>query len=515
MFVDLKKAWPRLGWLTGPIFEKELRVSSRRRRNYWLRSVYILLLTAFVVVVWMSVVEYRGNATFQQSRMAVAGKKIIMTIVLFQFAATQLLAVIMLSTAISDEVYHRTLGLLMTTPVNSLQIVMGKVLSKLLQLLLLLGLTLPALAIVRVFGGVSWSYLLSSVCITLTGVVFAGSLSLLASITNRRAYAVIVRIMFVLGCFYFVLPTAVAAVLRVIVVPGAGFLGNANSPVVRGLMAALSHLNPFYAISQTTQQMLSPGGAGRFYWPIHCAVILGLSVLILGWAVKVVRKVALRQATGQLVLTPKGKKTRRTRRAGAAAACEPVSFGPVKRVVGPPVVWKELRAPFIQGVDNRNSYIGLALAIVALGVTYWTSARAHALAENFAHVSYGQLFVFMGIVVSVVFSATRITSEKESQTWPLLLTTPLGNGDILLGKAASAFRRCLPIWGLLAGHMVLFVLVGYIHPIAIVHVEGAFFSKNSDSEIRRAVVVEITYFHEADPIAVCGLRYARLGLILK
>jgi len=41
--------WSRFekGWLTGPIFDKELRVSSRRRRNLALRFSYILLLTAF------------------------------------------------------------------------------------------------------------------------------------------------------------------------------------------------------------------------------------------------------------------------------------------------------------------------------------------------------------------------------------------------------------------------------------------------------------------------------------
>ena len=35
-------------WLTGPIFGKELRVSSRRRRNYVLRFVYLMLLTGFL-----------------------------------------------------------------------------------------------------------------------------------------------------------------------------------------------------------------------------------------------------------------------------------------------------------------------------------------------------------------------------------------------------------------------------------------------------------------------------------
>lgn len=470
MLAGLKKAWPQSGWLTGPIFGKELRVSSRRRRNYWLRSVYVLLLTVFVTVVWMSIVDYRGTAAFQQSRMAAAGKQIVTTIVIFQFVATQVLAVIMLSTAISDEVYHRTLGLLMTTPISSLQIVMGKVLSKLLQLLLLLAITLPVLAIVRVFGGVSLGYLLSSFCITFTAVLLAGALSLAFSISNRRAYAVIVRTTFVLGCFYFALPLGVAATLRDNLVPGLGILGGTQSSMSNTILIILAHLNPFCGIFETTWRAMTPGRMLSFHWPLHCAASLGMTLVILGWAVRVVRNVALRQATGQLNLSAKAKKSRRKRRGAGTAAAETLSVGPVKRVVGPPVIWKELRAPFIQGVNNRNSYIGLSMAILALLVTYAATAREGVLDENFAHTSYGLLFVLMGIIFSVVFSATQITSERESQTWPLLLATSLRDRDILLGKAISAFRRCLPIWGLLAGHMVLFVLVGYIHPVAIVHV---------------------------------------------
>ena len=40
---------------------------------------------------------------------------------------------------------------------------------------------------------------------------------------------------------------------------------------------------------------------------------------------------------------------------------------------------------------------------------------------------------------------------------------------ILLGKAVGVFRKCMPIWLLLAGHLILFVSFTYIHPIAIIH----------------------------------------------
>ncbi len=453
-------------WVTGPIFDKELRVSSRRRRNYSLRFFYILVLTIFIAVVWLSVVDVQGNATVQQSRMAGAGKKIVTTIVIFQFVAMQILAVIMLSNAISDEVYHRTLGLLMTTPINGLQIVMGKVLSRLLQLILLLAITLPILAVVRVLGGVSWGYLLSSLCITLTAAVFAGSLSLLMSIENRRTYAVIMRTMFTLGSFYFVLPVMLGALWG----RGFSFLSVAHSLQKSMLTAVMVHVNPVAGILITTSQMLSPSVRGLPYsWPLQCVVMLGLSALILAWAMAVVRKVALRQATGQLDAWFKPKKRKHKTPAPAATGMEDSPLGAIKRVQGPPVVWRELRAPFIYGVDNRNSYIGLAITLIALLFTYLASARAGCLDEGFVHVAYLMLFVFLGGVVNAVFAATRITSEKESQSWLLLLATPLSDGDILFGKAVSAVRRCLPIWGLLAGHMILFVAIRYIHAIGIVH----------------------------------------------
>ncbi len=446
-------------WLTGPIFGKELRVASRRRRQYVLRFLYILALTVFVGVVWLSVVPYEGNASFVQSRMAAAGQRIVTTIVFFQFFAMQILAVVLLSSAISDEVYHRTLGILMTTPINSLQIVMGKLLSRLLQLVLLLVISLPILAIVRVLGGVSWGYLLSSLGITLTAAIFAGSLSLLFSIRNRHAYGVIVRTMFTLACLYVVLPALLGFAVGYFF-SRAGINLGSRSGAMTVLGPIVVSLNPISSMAAITEQMFSPRGPVIFSLPVHCGFMLGLSALVLGRAMAVVRKVALRQAVG--IADSSGAPNPKS------AIRNPPSGG-VRRVVGPPVVWKELRAPFIQGIDSRNSYIGLAMAIVALVFTYLSSAQAKSLGEDFTHIIYVMLFIFIGGLVNIVFSATRITTEKESQAWSLLLATPLSDWDILFGKAVSAFRRCLPIWGLLAGHLLLFTLAGYIHPVAIFH----------------------------------------------
>ena len=105
-------------WLTGPIFDKELRISSRRKRNYVLRIAYLGILLLLVIAIWANMVDRRsGNAVYQASRLSEAGLAITMTVVVFQFYAAQILAAIMLSNSISDEIYNKTLGALMSTPI--------------------------------------------------------------------------------------------------------------------------------------------------------------------------------------------------------------------------------------------------------------------------------------------------------------------------------------------------------------------------------------------------------------
>jgi len=454
--------------LTGPLFDKELRVSSRRRRNYALRFVYVILLTFFVAIVWLGVVESEYSPVYQKSRMALAGKRIITTIVWFQFITTQLLAVIMLSTSISDEVHHRTLGLLMTTPMGSLQIVMGKLFSKLLQLILLLAISLPLLAVVRVFGGVPPGYLISSLCITLTAVIFAGSVSLFFSINNRRSYVVIIKAVVTLGVLYAFIPIITGAFFSADLIGGRTAPNTSSWPIVLFL-----HVNPFGAMSVNTAMMMSPVmpvAIPVFYWSAHCALMLGGSAILIALSVKIVRKVALRQATGQLDLLPKLRVSKKQKKKSARRSRNSQErFGIVRPVKGSPVLWKEIRAPMIRGVNGRNSIIGLVVTIIALFITYGVCKKENFLQEGFVHVVYVLMFLIIGTIFTMVLSATTITSEKESSAWPIMLATSMDDWHILLGKAGGVFRRCLPIWLLLAGHVLLFMSIRYIHPIAIVH----------------------------------------------
>lgn len=473
--IKLFSRFSGLGKITGPIFDKELRVSSRRRRNYVLRFIYLLALTIFVALVWMNTVRFHAgsSAVHNISRMAEAGKVIIATVAWFQFCALQLIGVILLSNSISDEINHKTLGTLMTTPISSFQIVMGKLFSKLWQLMILMAISIPILAIVRVFGGVPWNYIISSVCITFSATVFAGSVSMFYSIRTKRAYAVILKTLFTGGVLFAFVPFML------------GWLFFSHGPGQSFLLIA--YANPFIAMGYETAMMTTPMarmGAPEIYWQAHCLVMLGLSAVVLLRTTVAVRKIALRQATGDVNPFNRKRKTAgkpapvaAKSQAGppplpgqqAAAGYAVVDENPtgrIRRVKGSPILWKELRTPLIAGNKSR-SIIGLVLALIALLITYIVCINTDCLDENETHTVYGIIFVLMGTICTSVFAATPITAEKEARTWPILLCTAQTDWAILWGKAGGVFRRCLPIWLLLTIHTIIFIVVGYIHPIAL------------------------------------------------
>jgi ABC-2 type transport system permease protein len=425
---------PVLSWPTGPIFDKELRVSSRRKRNYILRSAYILLLSMFILSVWYGTVGPRSysSAVYAVSRLALAGRQVIITIVWFQFIACQLIAIVMLSSSISDEVRTGTLSVLMTTPIGGFQIVAGKLLSKLLQLILLLAISLPLLAIVRIFGGVSWDYVVSSVCITLTATLLAGALSFLLSMTYRHAYTVILVTMSV----YILLFGALSGLFNMLAVKG---MSSIDSQATQSLLALT---NPFVAFAASNAKFTQSGVSSFFSWPLHCLLMLAVTGVLVAVSIWRVRKAAtagtfnsatklhsvgaIEHALGRIFYT-----------AGAEFANHDII--PVE---GPPIVWKEMRKGFI----GRSR--GEAMIFVLLGGAFFIAAALILLGTS-RNLFLPRYFIYAFYMVVMIrmaaFSAGSITVEKESRTWPVLLTTSLEDKDIIRGKAIAAFRRNAPL----------------------------------------------------------------------
>jgi ABC-2 type transport system permease protein len=427
-------------WLAGPILDKELRVASRQRKYYLLRFAYVGLLTLVTMQFWYIVTAAGGGASgvVQVSRLGQAGKTIIATIVWFQFLTGQILAAVLLSDAISSEIRRRTLEDLLVTPLRATHIVLGKLLSRLVQLVLLLAISLPVLALVRVFGGVPWDYVVSGLCITLTGSIFAGSLSLLCSITNRHAHQAVLAVV----VWYLVVWGILAWVL----------MGLARTGLFSSVPVAfvLSLTNPFLALlGRTTAMIVGPSGATTMAPPLlHCLTILALAGAVLALSVWRVRRAALVGPAGAR------REAKARDRRGAGARRRKTSQA-IRRVKGAPVVWKE----------SCTSRLQARRQILFHGVL-WVAVAGFILvmAAFFGPQMYGSFFIPIAILQLLfvirlgVAAAGAVVREREARTWPILLTTPLSDEEIVKGKVIAALRRNLPLLiPLLAFYLLVFV----------------------------------------------------------
>ena len=488
--------------LTGPIFEKELRVSSRRKRNYFLRFAYLVLLTIFVAFTWFVTAKIGTSSSrvYQIARMSEAGKYMIITIVWFQFISIQFLAAVMLSTAINDEIYHRTLGLLMTTPISSVQIVIGKLLSRLLQLVLLLAISLPLLAVIRVFGGVPWNYVLSSLCITLTAAIFTGATSFLFSIYVRQAYVVIVQTLLVCFLFY-IIPPLILQLLRyvyiAVIIPDSVFY----------------YINPFTAMISGTALMLRPSFAAfTGSWQLHCAIMLALAGFLLAISILCVRKAARRQATGQAGIFATRKERRLADRKGKINADSIPATAKIRPVKGPPIIWREMISSFHKTGRIMAVLKAIILALVLIfvyGYCTYTGSWSH----NEVQLAFILTYFGMALLRTATSAATCITSEKEARTWPILMTTPLAGKYIAFGKIIGSCLQAWLFWLLLAAHMIIFTVAGCI-PLAaflpltslfisselLVSAVGVFFSSCFNRSSASAAINMILFFCFTVPI---------------
>jgi len=466
------------GGILGPSLAKELRSTSRRARHYVLRFVYVSLLALFVAAAWLKWTDPGASVSplYAASRMSEAGKQIIVGVVWFQFFAAQLAAIVLMSTSVSGEVSRRTLGVLMTTPLTGLQIVMGKLLGGTCQLLGLLAISFPVLAVVRVFGGVPWGFVVAGLCITLVACIFAAAVTMFFSILMRGTFLIV----------------AVSAATVLGISLGMSFLMILNLFLPQ--MTFLS--SPIVALGACTAEVFRPGswGAGASWqWLANCAVMLALTAVVVWICSKQVRRVALRQITGDLLWTapawpdlPSAAGPAKPPQLPSAAAPPrpvppkpppppkpapplraPPGPGQICPVAGSPIVWKDLSRRRLR--DQPVLIVAWALAGYVLLMMYVAAGEADGLGSKGAQRFFAVAYLLGLMVATAVLAAGTIAPEKQSGTWPLLLTTALSDWEILWAKVRCVWWKAWPIWAALSGHALVFSLFHILHPIVVVH----------------------------------------------
>src|SRR3954469_21334441 len=170
---------------------KELRGRVRGRRAFVVLTFYLLFLGVFAWA-WELVAErtYVQNASLQGGSAAFAsaqvGQEVFGALILIETLLVVFLAPAFTSGAISLEREKQTLDMLAATPISSLAIVVGKLLSALAYVFLLIAASIPLTAIVFVFGGVGPDDVLRAYAVLIVSALGLGSMGLFISASMQR-----------------------------------------------------------------------------------------------------------------------------------------------------------------------------------------------------------------------------------------------------------------------------------------------------------------------------------------
>jgi ABC-type transport system involved in multi-copper enzyme maturation permease subunit len=174
----------------GAVGVKELRGRMRGRRAFVILTIYLLLLGGFA---WMvELIMERTYATgFGSGTYATAaiGQGIFAALLMLETLQVAFLAPSATAGAISLEREKQTLELLVVTPISSLAIVIGKLLSALVYVWLLIAASIPLTAVVFLYGGVAPEDVLRGYLVLVVTALGLGAFGLFCSSLVRRTQA--------------------------------------------------------------------------------------------------------------------------------------------------------------------------------------------------------------------------------------------------------------------------------------------------------------------------------------
>ncbi|MDQ2965471.1 MAG: ABC transporter permease, partial [Chloroflexota bacterium] len=147
--------------------------------------------------------------------------------------------------AISLEREKQTLDLLATTPISSLSIVVGKLLSALTYLFILIFASIPMTAVVFVFGGVSPDDVVRGYVVLFATAIGLGSVGLFFSALMKRTQAATIATYF--GVLFVTLGSFFIFYFWNTMTDGSGTIGRGFGPFQGRPPEALVYLNPYYA----------------------------------------------------------------------------------------------------------------------------------------------------------------------------------------------------------------------------------------------------------------------------
>jgi ABC-type transport system involved in multi-copper enzyme maturation permease subunit len=449
--------------LIGPVFSREAMLAPRRPRTYTARVAYglallVLMTTAWLVLTGTQLIRDVGD-------LARFGMSLFQLLAPLQLAVAVFFSALLAASAVAQEKDRQTLVLLLLTKLTNSELVLGKLLASLLNVLMLLAAALPIFMLAALFGGISFSQIGRVYAVTVASVLVCGSLGSTLALWREKAYQSLAMTMLVLVLWL--------AAWRMVATGlfGATFWGISCETWAAGF-------SPWEAVLEATQPYLQTDPAlGWLGTPVNLFLVVAasLAVLLDGVAVVMVRVWnPSRQARSfrredetwqrASIWGAEYDASHPAREAGAGVPADPTAAvaAPAARkssssreVWDNPIIWREI-ATWAYGrkiLVVRLAYLLLfALAAGSLG---WMAASGQPITRAAGVTTLAPLFLLSLVLINAQ-AVSALTSERDVKALDLLLVSDLTPKEIVFGKLGGVLYNTkemvlLPI--LLCGYL--------------------------------------------------------------
>ncbi|MBQ3333579.1 MAG: ABC transporter permease subunit, partial [Thermoguttaceae bacterium] len=172
--------------LIGPVFTREVTIAPRRDRTFVARAVYgglllLLISTAWLVMAGTQLITDTGDF----SRF---GMNLFRLITPFQLVLMLFFSAVLSAGAVAQEKDRKTLLLLLLTRLSNSELVLGKLLASLLEVLLFLAISVPIFLMMALLGGISYPQIIKGLLVTLFGMLACGSVGSCVALWREKTF---------------------------------------------------------------------------------------------------------------------------------------------------------------------------------------------------------------------------------------------------------------------------------------------------------------------------------------
>ena len=416
-----------------PICMRLVQGGSRRMRHLYIRAGYLAVM---IVVLTLSLLGGLSAQSASLRDLANRGAEAFTVVSFGQIALICLLTPVFMAGAIAQEANPRTWDILLTTPLNALQIVLGNLFGRLFFVLALLLSTLPLFSLTQLYGGVPGPSIFYSYAIAATSAFLVAAIAVTLSVTRtagRRAVFVFYTsvVLYLFGTY------ALDSWLRAPTGVGASAFHT----------TLITPLNPFLALeallftNRYVPRDLAGTDAGWLAraWlgsPVgtFCWLCVLVSLALIVFSTARLRVIGTRAGTVSwwrrlLRVPPKG------------------SERPARHVGTNPIVWREskTKGSSIGAVLARWGFVaaGLLLGLLLLVLFHVGTLDQATLRLALGTVVGAEIVII--ILTALNMSAVAVSKEREDGSLDIILTTPIQPGPYLAGKLRGLIQYLLPM----------------------------------------------------------------------